>query len=270
MKRTRKEEKELYQKTMKRYKTLKALSDKDQIKKLPSEQELIDSKKRIIGENNLLPIHFLLEGASIQGAVAKVLDPRAGTGFMVSASIFMTNNHVLSSRTNANIASLVFNHQRTHDGKKAGTEVFKLDSKLFHTNSKLDYTVVRVKPKSQIFAGVKWGFLSMAHDNFNYDPGERANIIQHPLGDFKKVAVQDNTILAEGEKSILYETDTELQSSGSPVLNNQWDLVALHHGKSDELLGGFFPNKGTKMTEIIKDLRERYRDEPDVLAELGI
>ena len=57
--------------------------------------------ERIIEANNLLPVHFLTEGAALQGAVGKVVvSPPgwSGTGFMVSPSLFMTNSHVSETR----------------------------------------------------------------------------------------------------------------------------------------------------------------------------
>jgi V8-like Glu-specific endopeptidase len=46
-----------------------------------------------------------------------------------------------------------------------------------------------------------------------------------------------------------YEVDTEPGSSGSPVFNNQWELVALH---SRAGTGQF--NRGVAITAILDDL----------------
>ena len=62
-----------------------------------------------------------------------------------------------------------------------------------------------------------------------HDP---VNIVQHPKGELKQIAIRNNTLLDLPEDSGLdkfahYETDTEQGSSGSPVLNDQWEV--LHH-----------------------------------------
>ncbi len=58
---------------------------------------------------------------------------------------------------------------------------------------------------------------------------EYVNIIQHPRGRPKEVALQDNQVVKVDNVVVQYSCDTEPGSSGSPVFNNQWQLVALHH-----------------------------------------
>jgi hypothetical protein len=55
------------------------------------------------------------------------------------------------------------------------------------------------------------------------------NIIQHPRGRPKEVVVQDSRVVRADNVVVQYSSDTEPGSSGSPVFNNQWALVALHH-----------------------------------------
>src|SRR5262249_4847912 len=64
--------------------------------------------------------------------------------------------------------------------------------------------------------------------------GDPINIIQHPMGEMKQIVVRANRLLDLPNKAALdlyahYEADTEPGSSGSPVFNDQWDVVALHH-----------------------------------------
>ncbi len=58
-----------------------------------------------------------------------------------------------------------------------------------------------------------------------------AFIIQHPCGDPQKVVLQDNwiTYVAPDHRRVQYLTNTEHGSSGSPVCNENWEVVALHH-----------------------------------------
>lgn len=60
-------------------------------------------------------------------------------------------------------------------------------------------------------------------------PGEPVNIIQHPRGRAKEIVFHSNRVQQISPKYIQYEADTDLGSSGSPVLNRQWQAVALHH-----------------------------------------
>lgn len=59
--------------------------------------------------------------------------------------------------------------------------------------------------------------------------GMNINILQNPNGKYKQVALRNNFLTFRGEHSLLHETDTEVGSSGSPVINDLWKLVALHH-----------------------------------------
>jgi endonuclease G len=70
-------------------------------------------------------------------------------------------------------------------------------------------------------------------------PEDMINVIQHPLGREKEIVIRNNQVLdlrtgnGSGDEAmgpfIHYEADTEKGSSGSPVLNDQWEVVALHH-----------------------------------------
>ncbi|MFF9803079.1 trypsin-like serine peptidase, partial [Streptomyces rochei] len=59
--------------------------------------------------------------------------------------------------------------------------------------------------------------------------GERVNIVGHPSGRLKEVALRDNTLQVRLDDFLHYRTDTEPGNSGSPVFNDQWEVVALHH-----------------------------------------
>jgi endonuclease G len=58
-----------------------------------------------------------------------------------------------------------------------------------------------------------------------------------------------------------YEVNTLNGSSGSPVFNNKWDLVALHSRAGTDQV-----NKGVAISSIIASLGQRVRQEIDPLA----
>lgn len=58
---------------------------------------------------------------------------------------------------------------------------------------------------------------------------EFVNIIQHPNGGAMEVSLRFNQVVAVREQRIYYLADTEEGSSGSPVFDDSWRLVALHH-----------------------------------------
>ena len=63
--------------------------------------------------------------------------------------------------------------------------------------------------------------------------GNPVNIIQHPLGEMKQVIIRENKLVDLPPQPLdtfaHYEGDTEPGSSGSPVFNDQWEVIALHH-----------------------------------------
>jgi endonuclease G, mitochondrial len=97
----------------------------------------------------------------------------------------------------------------------------------------LDFALVAVKEESarkKSLRDIGWCPLIGAQGKIRL--GESVNIIQHPRGEMKQIVLRENELvdLPEIPGTIAhYEGDTEPGSSGSPVFNDQWEIVALHH-----------------------------------------
>lgn len=249
-----------------------------------------DIFERIIDENDLLPVFFLKKGAEVQNAVGRVvlLEPVSGlpagsgwgTGSLISHSLFMTNNHVIDGLDFARKVRMQFNFQLGAQGIEEPTVSYLPEIQgTFHTNSALDYTVIRLKkslPSPQagvapIAPGEKWGWIPL-NPSPNYHKNQHFNIIQHPQGRRKEVALQDNEIAKIFANVVRYQSDTEPGSSGSPVFNNVWQIVALHHagGDRDPQSGKWLNNEGIRIDRIVEDLRDTFQNDPAILEELGI
>lgn len=83
--------------------------------------------------------------------------------------------------------------------------------------------------------------------------GEPVNIIQHPKGRRKEIVISNNWTLLVFEDFITYEADADFSSSGSPVFNQQWQLVALHHGSIIPARS----QEGVRICKIVEDLRNQ-------------
>ena len=105
---------------------------------------------------------------------------------------------------------------------------------LFVTNAELDFTFCGVSGLEHL------GVVPVERDGHLIMPSEYVNIIQHPRGRPKEVALQDNRVVKVDHVVVHYSCDTEPGSSGSPVFDNQWRLVALHHASvaTDAASGG--------------------------------
>jgi V8-like Glu-specific endopeptidase len=249
-----------------------------------------DLLERIIDENDLLPVFFLQQGANVQRAVARVvlLEPVSGlpagsgwgTGSLISPSLFLTNNHVIPNKDFAAKVRMQFNYQLGPSGLDEPTQSYWPDlNGTFHTNVGLDYTVIRLKkglpsPQAAVaprHAGDTWGWISL-NDSPGYHARQHFNIIQHPQGRRKEIALQDNEISSLFTNVVRYQGDTEPGSSGSPVFDNLWRLVALHHagGDRDPQTFKWLNNEGIRVDRIVEDLRDAFSSNPGIIEELGI
>lgn len=198
--------------------------------------------ERIIGGNNLLGIAFLELGMAVSRTVGRVIvrdrfQVRSfGTGFMISPRLALTNNHVLPDAQSARFSRLEFNFQNGISGLPLTTSQFDLEpDAFFRTDAGLDVTVVAVAVKSRSdgtaaslpLAG--FGFNRTTKEQGKILLGESINIIQHPEGQEKQLALQQNELIDRFDQFLHYHTDTSPGSSGSPLFNNQWEVLGLHH-----------------------------------------
>jgi V8-like Glu-specific endopeptidase len=88
--------------------------------------------------------------------------------------------------------------------------------------------------------------------------GEPVSIIQHPKGRFKEIVLSNNRVQGISDNFLYYEADADYSSSGSPVFNAQWQLVALHHAYISERTSNrlnVLGYEGTRIFRIIGDLK---------------
>jgi endonuclease G len=201
-------------------------------------------------DNDLRPIRFLhiaLYAARAVGRIRISDSPAAeegdATGFMVAPGLLMTNWHVLKTEDFAAAASVIFDDEDALDGDPMETKSFRLRPDLLFVNDEtLDYAIVEVSPRTSSNIPLsQFGYLRLFKQTGKLDPTQRqaVNIIQHPGGGPKKIALRDNYVFTvvpdsvdpqKQEISLFYGTDTLKGSSGSPVCSDQWYVVALHRG----------------------------------------
>jgi len=105
---------------------------------------------------------------------------------------------------------------------------------VFVTSAEDDWTVVKIRGDTN----AEWGSIRLARGNVQ--KGDRVIIVQHPGGGPKQIAFYHNVVVYAGDKRVQYLTDTLPGSSGSPVFDNEWNVVALHHS------GGWLREPGSK------------------------
>lgn len=200
--------------------------------------------ERILGASDLLSVNYLTRGARAAAAVCRIRVPTQGgewygSGFLVGPRLLMTNNHVLSSKQEASQTEAEFNYEHDADGILNPPVQFNLaPHEIFFTDVEHDVTFVAVAPFSE--GGVpieRFGYLPLIPLSGKGINGEWVTIIQHPGGEPKQMTVRNSRIITLDKGEVLdvpdryihYTTDTEPGSSGAPVLNDQWQVVAIHH-----------------------------------------
>lgn len=161
-----------------------------------------------------------------------------GTGFLVRGSdlhaslgdetLFLTNAHVISADEDV--------HRITAPKPLYPEEarvVFELDEKAtVHSvaeivwssaPAQLDATIVRLDPPPTVDPPTVW------YRQLPVGGADRVYIIGHPKGGKLCYSFQDNLLLDFESPYVHYRTPTEGGSSGSPVFDKQWRVVALHH-----------------------------------------
>jgi len=198
--------------------------------------------ERVIGATrDFLAIGFFERGTIASRAVCRIVTSLSGgrrglgTGFMVTPALLMTNNHVLKSEDDARRSIAEFNFQLGDGGAQLPMERFALKpEEFFLTDQSLDFTLVAIESRSAGGATLaSFGFCPLIGAEGKILVRDPVNIIQHPKGELKQIAIRNNTLLDLPDPPLdnfaHYETDTEQGSSGSPVFNDQWEVIALHH-----------------------------------------
>ncbi|MFJ8016714.1 trypsin-like serine peptidase [Streptomyces sp. NPDC096339] len=197
-----------------------------------------ETLERVIGlTKDLQPWSFLPRGARAAATVARISILRDGlerphaTGFLVSPWLLLTNHHVLPDADTARRCFLEFNAQVSIDNTPDAAIRFELAPDTFFTaDEHLDYALVAVRPAADgSLAGAKFGWNQLSNQQGKLVQNEPVNVIGHPMGRLKEIALRDNALVQRLDEFLHYRTDTEPGNSGSPVFNDQWEVVALHH-----------------------------------------
>ncbi|MFN7819264.1 MAG: trypsin-like peptidase domain-containing protein [Cyanobacteriota bacterium] len=257
-------------------------------------QDFPRALERVLNTNDLMGLRFFEQGLRVARAVARlhIRGERGeaigyGTGFLVSPRLLLTNQHVLPTAGHAKRSLVEFNYQESASGEMQDSEVFALaPSQLFLCDAELDYALVAVAAEPGLAA---YGWLPLIADLGKLLVGETVNIIQHPNGEPKQLAIRNNKVVDELEHFLHYQTDTDPGSSGSPVFNDQWEVVALHRSgvpkrnSKGEVLASdgrlwqewmgeqhiaWEANEGVRVSRLVRHIREQeLRPEEEPLRE---
>lgn len=259
-----------------------------------------ETKEEIIFRDDTVPFGFLSDGERAGSSVAriKVLPyqggallqpvalPHSGTGWLITPDLLVTNHHVVNARKRtegqqqmADPSDLRLQAQ----GSRSRFDYLSEDdtdteeaqaSELVAWDEELDYAVLRLTGAPPPNGAPPRPFLRVATAPLAVakDTPVALNIIQHPGGEPKRIALRNNLAFEADDMDVRYFTDTRGGSSGSPVLTDDWTVVALHRGTrrvTDVSFQGkstAFVNVGTQLSAIMRHLREHNPQIHDEIA----
>ncbi|MGK7879674.1 MAG: trypsin-like peptidase domain-containing protein [Crocosphaera sp.] len=247
-----------------RYDMMTPITISPKITHWQSKETPVSIFEKIIGENTLRPIAFLAQGLKVSRSVAYIRDSKgSATGFLIAPDLILTNNHVISNSDSLDDYLFRFNYEENFLGEAQSVKEYRAKPQgIFYTNKELDFTIIQLEEK----AGNEWGWLSLKPENIQVN--NRVNIIQHPMGQPKQISLQNNLVQYVGGDVLQYVTSTLEGSSGSPIFNDQWEVIGLHHAGVElpepTTNNRYFRNQGILISSILNDLPPELREVLDV------
>jgi V8-like Glu-specific endopeptidase len=182
-------------------------------------------------------------------------DVALGTGFLVGPDTVLTNWHVVEqAKRHGSLSQIAcrFDYVELPNGSRQAGQVVPLhaesclDTSLYSkaettttpespppTADELDYALLRLATPvgQQIVDGRTRGWIVLPNAASPLPKDAPLLIVQHPDGTPMKLAMDTQAVIGRNENStrILYRTNTERGSSGSPCFTIDWNIVALHH-----------------------------------------
>jgi endonuclease G len=199
------------------------------------------------------------------------------TGWLAAPDLVVTNYHVIGAiepakpepspsdlKLQALNTKVEFDYD-FYDAQATPRDVISLDA----YDKDLDYALLRLsKPLDRAplrILNMRQEFLPSAY--------VAVNVIQHPFGGPKRVALRNNLIYDCSFPKLRYFAGTALGSSGAPVFNDNWQVIALHRA-SMFVEGVYFQgrkigwvNEGTQMVAIMTDIEQKNQSAYHTIAQ---
>lgn len=179
-----------------------------------------------------------------------------GTAFAIAPSALLTNHHMLYDWDHgASVALAVeawFDYESMIDGTAKPTRKFSCAVASIVGERAHDWAVILTDEP----VAPKYPPISLAPPS-TLEVNDRVYIIQHPDGLRKKIALHHNLVRHVDEDVVQYWADTEEGSSGAPVFNESWELVALHHQwvESPAGDGTQYRNQGRRIGRVLERIQ---------------
>lgn len=225
--------------------------------------------EKVLGTTGVQSLKWYRTGLTRAEAVARITNGAGegvGTGFLLLGAEL--SEHLPADEafvvTNAHVVSETVSGALFPDEAQIGFEALGLSdtftvTELIFTSppDQLDVSVLRLDPAAPTVEPIPVAPRLPANDQ-----QQRVYVIGHPLGGGLSFSLQDNVLLDLEAPKLHYRAPTEPGSSGSPVFNSQWKLVALHHAGGTAMprlngaSGTYAANEGLWIQSIREALTE--------------
>jgi hypothetical protein len=233
--------------------------------------------EKIFGSERFNSLAWFRDALDRCRAVARIEDPYlggVGTGFLVRGErlhaslpdvVLVTNAHVLGDETHADGKDPL-----ALDARQAVVTFRALDRAAATTCriARIEWTSLRHQLDATIATldsapgDVTACPVAAGRPLLDADPPPQTYIIGHPRGgEQPMLSIRDNLLLDADDTRIHYRTPTLEGSSGSPVFNTRWELIALHHAGNTSMprlhgaTGTYAANEGIWIDRIAAQLR---------------
>ena len=225
------------------------------------------------GQTDFLPSAFLQQGMACARAVALVREEGVpkGTGFMTYGGLFITNHHVLPAKPRKGSITLEFGYWQTAAGETESGKLYHVDAERFWLTSPLetfDCTLIALGEALNPADSRLPDVIALSDRSDKHALGINLNLIHHPGGAPQLLTLRNNPLLARHEQLLHYAADSDEGSSGAPVFNDGWQLVALHHGSVEETPGGARINEGIRVSALVDWLKGALSQLPETMQPL--
>ncbi|MEM7307441.1 MAG: serine protease [Planctomycetota bacterium] len=241
---------------------------------LARERETDGTLEKVLGADRYKTLRWYEDGLRCARAVAQVVDLGGngqGTGFAlrgddVHASlagcwVLLTNAHVLSddpAEQRGTPAALAPDEARVRfENSEESDREFPVEELVFTSpREELDCTIVKLPPDAPVVER-----LELSRGLPLVGKARRVYVIGHPRGGRLSFSLHDNLLLDHEKPWVHYRAPTEGGSSGSPVFNDTWRLIALHHSGGLDLrrlrgkTGTYAANEGIAIQSILAAVR---------------
>ena len=228
--------------------------------------------EKVFGADRFVSLDWYRRGLARCAGVARIgreATRGVGTGFLLMGTALhaslgdelylLTNSHVVSPGPEISTAISPADAIITFEGLPgAERETWKVKKLIFNSPiTELDATLLQL---DRPVPGV---------ETYPIAPGlpvrdglRRVYVVGHPQGGGLSFSLQDNLLLDWDQRLVHYRTPTEPGSSGSPVFDDQWRLIALHHAGRSDLpklngkSGTYEANEGINVLAIAEAIKQ--------------